>query len=94
MERGKDWLRRLADRAELYDENPEKQPLLEVCGSSRVVIEYHMGVLEYSPQRITVKVKNGEYSVVGEQLSLCRMCTHQLLIRGRIQCVQIREGNG
>ena len=94
MEHGKNWLRRLADRAELYDENPEKQPLLEVCGSNRVVIEYHMGVLEYSPQRITVKVKNGEYTIEGSQLSLCRMCTHQLLIRGRIQYVQIREAKG
>ena len=84
------WIRRLTNQAELYDENTSIQPLLEICGNDRIVIEYHFGILEYTPERITVRVKFGQYSVVGERLSLCRMCNQQLLIRGRIQAVELR----
>jgi sporulation protein YqfC len=84
------WIRRLTNQAELYDENASAQPLLEICGNDRIVIEYHIGILEYSPDRITVRVKFGEYSVVGKGLSLCRMYNQQLLIRGRIQSVELR----
>lgn len=93
MERGS-WIRRLTDSVELYDENVASQPLIEICGTDRVMIEYHLGVSEYTPQRISVRVKHGHYSILGQDLSLCRMCNQQLLIRGKIRSVEIWEGRG
>lgn len=88
------FLQRLADSTDLAEENITAQPLLEVCGDSRVVIERHAGVTEYAKDRISVRVKGGEYCVMGQELSLCRMCDQQLLIRGKIDSIQIRRGRG
>ena len=88
------FLQRLADSTDLSEENIAAQPLLEVCGDSRVVIERHLGVTEYAKDRITVRVKGGEYCIVGQGLSLCRMYDQQLLIQGKIDCVQIRRRRG
>lgn len=94
MGNNKSWLQRLADSADLQEENVTAQPLVEICGSSRVVIEHHLGVTEYGTQRICVRVKGGEYAINGTKLSLCRMCNQQLLIRGNIDSVEIRKGRG
>lgn len=94
MGNSKTWLQRLADSADLQEENVTAQPLVEICGSSRVVIEHHLGVTEYGTQRICVRVKGGEYTINGTKLSLCRMCNQQLLIRGDIDSVEIRKGRG
>lgn len=88
------FLQRLADGADLSEENITAQPLLEVCGDRRVVIERHEGVTEYTRDRITVRVKGGEYCVMGQELSLCRMCDQHLLIRGKIDSIQVRKGRG
>lgn len=94
MRNGKTWLQRLADSADLQEENVAAQPLLEICGSSRVVIEHHLGVTEYGTERICVKMKGGEYAINGSKLSLCRMCNQQLLIKGNIDSVELRKGRG
>lgn len=94
MEMGKNWLRRIAEEADLLDENVTVEPILELCGNQRALIEHHCGVIEYSMERVRVKIKNGEFTVIGKGLSLCRMCSQQLLIRGRIESVQVRKGRG
>ncbi len=94
MGNGRNLLQRLADSADLQEENLTVQPLLEICGNNRVVIEGHGGVTEYGTERICVRIKGGEYAVNGSGLTLCRMCNQQLLIRGSIQSVEIRRGRG
>lgn len=87
-----DFWNRLLRQAGLQEENVTNEPLLELCGSARVIIEHHCGVVEYGRERIRVRIKNGEFTVCGEELTLCRMCAEQLLIRGRIQTVQVQRG--
>ncbi len=94
MGKGKGLLQRLADTADLQEENVTSQPILELCGSNRVLIEGHRGVIEYGTERISVRIKGGQYSVIGTKLTLCRMCNLQLLIRGNIESIEIRKGRG
>lgn len=94
MGNSKSWLQRLVDGADLPEENVTAQPLVEICGSNRVVIEHHLGVTEYGTERICVRIKGGEYAITGTKLFLCRMCNQQLLIRGNIDSVEIRKGRG
>lgn len=82
---------RLLQQTGLQEENVTNEPLLELCGSSRVIIEHHCGVLEYGGERIRVRIKNGEFTICGTDLTLCRMCREQLLIRGCIQMVQVNR---
>lgn len=76
----------------MLDENITREPILELCGNSRVLIENHCGVIEYGPQQIRVKIKHGDFTVIGSGLRLCRMCGEKLLIRGRIEEVLVRKG--
>ena len=69
------------------------QPIVEIAGDRRVLIENHFGVKEYSREKIGVKVKYGLVCVCGCDLELIRMTKEQLIISGRIDAVTlIRRG--
>ncbi len=66
-----------------------KIPLVELAGENRVLIENHLGVLAYSPEKIEVKVEYGKVCVEGENLKLMEMSREQLVIYGRIMHLQL-----
>ena len=91
MGRGGYFLQRLADGADLTTEPLPGQPIVEIAGDRRVLIENHFGVKEYSRERISVKVKYGLVSVCGCGLELMRMTKEQLIICGRIDGVTLQR---
>ena len=68
------------------------QPLLELMGTERVLIENHCGLLEYGEARMCVKVKRGQILVCGNNLSLALMSRERLIICGCIDSVQMIRG--
>jgi len=66
-----------------------KLPLVELTGQSRVLIENHLGVLGYSLEEIQIKVSYGKLSIKGEQLKLIQMSNEQLVIKGRIDTLEL-----
>lgn len=90
---GKDrhWLDFLADQADLPGETGLGQPLIEVAGDRRVLIEHHQGVNQYGAGCICVKVKYGIVSVEGCGLEIARMSREQLIIRGRIDRIALNR---
>ena len=83
MGKGRMILQRLADGADLSAEPLPGQPIVEIAGDRRVLIENHFGV----------KVKYGLVCVYGCNLELIRMTKEQLIISGRIDAVTlIRRG--
>ena len=87
MGKGRMILQRLADGADLSAEPLPGQPIVEIAGDRRVLIENHFGVKEYS------RVKYGLVCVCGCDLELIRMTKEQLIISGRIDAVTlIRRG--
>lgn len=91
MGRGHYIWERLADEADLTAESLPGQPIVEIAGDRRVLIENHFGVKEYSRERITVKVKYGYVSICGCHLELMRMTREQLVICGRIDGVTLQR---
>ncbi len=86
-------MERLADSADLGGEPLPMQPLVELAGDRRVLIENHRGVVQYSREKICVKVRYGTVAVCGCGLELSRMTREQLVISGRINEIQvIRRG--
>lgn len=87
----RNWMQKLADDADLSSEPLPGVPIVEIAGESRVLIERHCGMTEYSTERICVKVRYGCVCVCGCGLELTRMSMEQLVISGRIDSVQIQR---
>lgn len=68
-------------------------PVVEIAGDSRVLIENHIGILEYGYEKITVKVNYGTLLICGNNLTMAQMTTQQLVIMGRISSVSIVRSN-
>lgn len=93
MKKGRSILQRLADGADLPGEPLPSQPIVELAGDRRVLVENHFGVTQYSQERIGVKVKYGQVIVCGCGLELVRMTKEQLVICGKIDGITlIRRG--
>ena len=78
--------------AELPMECPPGQPLVEVVGHRRVLIENHQGVIAYSHNEIQVKVCFGQFCIAGNNLELACMSKQQLVIVGQIHGITIFRG--
>lgn len=89
--RRNDMIQRMTEVATRSGEPVRKQPLLEVCGENRILIEHHMGIGEYSAERVQVNVKFGSVCVSGTNLELCCMTAEQLVITGNIEIVALRK---
>lgn len=87
MGRGRYFLERLADEADLSTELLPGQSIVEIAGDHRVLIENHFGVKAYSREKIAVQVKFGFVSICGCGLEILRMTKDQLIIRGKIEAV-------
>ena len=83
------WMQRLADRADLQGEVLPGQPGVEIFGEQRVLIEHHNGVIEYTREKIRVKMRYGCLCICGSSLELARMNVDQLIISGSIDSVNI-----
>ena len=68
------------------------QPLIEILGQNRIIIENHKGVVRYEKEEICVRVHCGQILIKGRNLQLMKMCKPQLVIRGRVECVQLLYG--
>ena len=83
-------LSRLSESVESI--NSGVQPLIEICGACRVLIEHHRGIAQYGNTEIRVKVKNGSVLVCGNQLTVLLMTKEKLVIGGEIEGVRICKG--
>ena len=66
-----------------------KQPIVELAGQNRVLIENHQGVLAYSNEEIAVKVSYGKILIAGSDLNLMQMSCEQLVVKGHIDSLQL-----
>lgn len=81
----------LADRMDLTEEALPGQPIVEVLGYNRVLIENHRGVKGYTCQCVVVHVRFGEIHVSGDCLQLIRMSKERLIIQGVIHQVSLKR---
>lgn len=93
MIRGNGMLNRLSEAAVPSGEPILLQPLLELCGDRRILIEHHLGICDYSSEQITVKVKYGHLRICGSTLEVCKMTSEQLVITGCIGIITVIRGS-
>lgn len=88
----RDVMNRMTQVASRTGEPILRQPLLELCGEHRVLIEHHKGVGEYSTEAVSVKVGFGAIRISGTKLEICRMTAEQLVIAGNIDMIELVKG--
>ena len=67
------------------------QPIIEIVGDRRVLIENHQGVTAYGKEKIMVGVKFGSVCICGCNLEMMHMTKEQLVICGRIDSVSLQR---
>ncbi len=77
----------MIDQTFLSSETIPGQPIVEISGDQRVLIENHKGVAAYGQEKILVNVKFGVVCVCGCNLEMIHMTKEQLIIRGKIDSV-------
>ena len=63
-------------------------PRVTITGTSRVHVENHRGLLEYSPQRISVNAGRMVIKINGENLELAAMSDMELVVTGSVMSVE------
>ena len=91
--RSRDVVERVTGAAARRGELIMKQPLLELYGDHRVLIENHNGISQYTINRIDIKTRFGLLSVSGTGLEICRMSIEQIVITGDIESVNLFKGS-
>ena len=91
--KGRYWMERLAQQADLLTEPIPAQPLVEIYSDRRLLVEHHKGVLQYNCDTIRIGMSYGSLQIEGCGLLLSRMSGSQLVICGKIEKISIvREG--
>lgn len=94
MSSKRDLLDRLTEQMDFVGEPVPGQPIIELGGDRRVLVENHLGITQYCRDKICIKVTYGLITVCGSDLELSRMTRQQLVISGRIDSVSIIRRNG
>ena len=77
---------------ELIGESLPKRPIIELCSDCRLYVERHLGVYEYSDVEIHIGVCFGKIIIRGGSLKLASMSKENLVVTGKIQCVELIRG--
>ena len=93
MERKRNMLRWMAEKASFPSELLPGNFLLELLGQGRVLIENHQGIQEYGDDRICVVTTFGSVSVFGKGLHLSCLSKERLVIIGPITQIAVTRRN-
>ena len=77
----------LTDRLELPEDIVFSSAKLTVIAGRKMLVENHRGVLEYGTERIVVACNRGKIVLNGCGLSIEAMNKNELLICGKLACV-------
>lgn len=92
MGKGHPFFANMMEHSAVGPEAVPGQPIVEIAGERRVLIENHLGVAAYGKKEILVNVKFGAVCVCGCNLEIMRMTKEQLVICGRIDSVGLQRG--
>lgn len=88
----RNFLEHIMDQASIGPESVPSQPIIEIAGDTRILIENHKGVAAYGKERILVNVKFGCVCICGYNLEMIHMTKEQLIICGKIDSVVLQRG--
>ena len=66
---------------------PSRDPLVEICGRGRVLVENHCGILTYGTEEIRINGRLGAICISGHELEIVKICREKLVVSGVIDSV-------
>ena len=72
-------------------QNIRQEPLVELWGNHRILIENHLGITGYANDCVHVQLSFGNLCVTGEDLKLSQITKDQLVIHGNILTLQLER---
>lgn len=93
MKRARKLLERTADRLDLPGEVVAGQAHLEMTGFSKLSVEHHRGVLEYTDEAVTVALRDGKVRITGQNLSISLMNHEFVVVDGVLRNVALEPGD-
>lgn len=91
MGKGRYFFEHILEQTEISPESVPGQPIIEIAGEHRFLVENHQGVAAYGSEKILINVKFGVVCVCGCHLELIHMTKEQLVICGRIDSVVLQR---
>ena len=70
----------------------EDTPLLSMVGDREILVENYKGIVEYSEEKVRLRLKNSQLLVEGRGLQLSYITAESLKVAGRIEKIQFFGG--
>jgi len=80
-------IRSAAEQMDLPEGMLRGMPQIFLDGNIQLLVERHMGIVEYGTERIRIAAKTFTIEIAGENLHLMAMDGDSIRIRGVIHCV-------
>lgn len=93
MKRAQKILEAASARLDVPGEIMARLPKVEITGFSKLSVEQHNGILEYTDEVVTVAVSFGRIRVIGSGLSISLMNHGYIIVVGNLQCVEMIAGD-
>ncbi len=81
------FMHKFSEKFDIPSEILTQEPLIEIRGTSKVSIDHHSAILEYTQQRIHVATHSGIVAVQGEALTITLLTRSRVEIGGNISAV-------
>jgi sporulation protein YqfC len=69
-------------------------PLIMMVGGRSLILENHRGILEYSRERIRIRLRKGELTILGRNMLIQSISDEELQIKGEITGILMGEVTG
>ena len=87
MQRDSVWRRLTEDLSAMIS-----QPVVEIIGTGRVLVENHKGISRYETECIAVRTAYGALMIIGSDMELVQITPEQLVISGKISGISLNGG--
>jgi sporulation protein YqfC len=77
-------MQRLAGLLELPQDIMLDLPRVTMLGNIQLLIENHKGIIEYTPELVRIRLKQGELVINGSELVLGNLQAEQILVEGTL----------
>ena len=92
MNRAQKMLQQASERLDMPGQIMAGLPKVELTGFSKISVEQHKGILEYTEDAVTVAVSTGKIRITGKGLSIRLMNSVFLVVGGRLSNVELIPG--
>lgn len=65
---------------------------IHASGHSSVLMENYLSVAEFTPERVSLRGRDGLYRLMGEGMNICELRPGSLIVRGSVKSIIFPPG--